>query len=229
MCRRPLEPEYVESLQDLLTSHLVNKKKKQQQQHVFALDPFITWQFKALGFKCTRDQICSLLLLIYKREAGRGAKKQVDLIPMSALNLGDICDSVRMLNLDFRQTRTGASSGLVFELSDYLEDNADYDGEDFGEGDRHVILIIDRRLQMLPFESCPNLKGLSVSRVPAISILRDQLIRRSCQQNPSASDDNEAMMISGVQGKDVFYVLNPSGDLVNTQSEFEGYLKRQAQ
>lgn len=142
---------------------------------------------------------------------------------MSALNLGDICDSVRMLNLDFRQTRTGASTGLVFELSDDLDD-----GGDFGEGDRHVILIIDRRLQMLPFESCPSLKGLSVSRVPAFSILRDQLIRRSCHQNHSASDEgpDEEEMIS-VQGKDVFYVLNPSGDLVNTQSEFEGYLKRQ--
>lgn len=116
----------------------------------------------------------------------------------------------------------------------------------FDEGS-HIVLVLDKHLQMFPWESCPGLRGEAVSRLPSICFLRDRISQQGRhQQNPpsslesmlSAADpvtdtmevDHHALM----DWKDVeinpqrtFYVLNPGGDLKNTENEFREYVTQQ--
>ncbi|ANB11375.1 Esp1p [Sugiyamaella lignohabitans] len=72
----------------------------------------------------------------------------------------------------------------------------------------HVILVLDKKCQQFPWESIPLLRKRSVSRVPSLAILNKLLsARKSSSYSPP--------------GNDVFYVLNPSKDLIRTQERFE--------
>ncbi|BFZ56725.1 separin protein [Savitreella phatthalungensis] len=74
--------------------------------------------------------------------------------------------------------------------------------------DKHLVLILDRRLEDFPWESIPCLRGRSVSRMPSFAAL--QMALRS--PRPTARRQ------SGT------YVLNPGKDLQTTQATFEGPL-----
>lgn len=87
----------------------------------------------------------------------------------------------------------------------------------------HMILILDKHLQMFPFESTPILQPQSVSRLPCLSFLRDRILYARSYGSRDVYDDFglvEWKDIS-VSRKNAFYVLNPSGDLMDTQKEFE--------
>lgn len=73
----------------------------------------------------------------------------------------------------------------------------------------HTILILDKLIQKLPWENLPILKDKSISRMPSLMFLYLHLL--SCKTEIDLSK--------------TFYVLNPSGDLINTQKTFEGYFK----
>ena len=73
---------------------------------------------------------------------------------------------------------------------------------------QHIFLILDKYLQELPFESMPNLRGRSVSRIPDTLWLRDQIERPKT-----------------INGNSVFYILNPSQDLKNTEKTFQEFFK----
>jgi len=62
-----------------------------------------------------------------------------------------------------------------------------------------------------------------VSRMPALAFVHTALISR---QNVLASkvENNEEEFAFNIER--TFYLLNPSGDLKNTQLEFEEYFKR---
>uniref|UniRef100_H2YPY4 separase n=1 Tax=Ciona savignyi TaxID=51511 RepID=H2YPY4_CIOSA len=72
----------------------------------------------------------------------------------------------------------------------------------------HVILVLDKGLQMLPWETTPTLQPHSVSRVPSVHLLLWQLQLRGI---PS-SDQQDLSNAS--------FVINPKGDLLNTASRF---------
>ncbi|KAL1962921.1 hypothetical protein VTN77DRAFT_9017 [Rasamsonia byssochlamydoides] len=79
----------------------------------------------------------------------------------------------------------------------------------------HTILILDKALHLFPWESLPCLQGLPVSRVPSLECLRDRILRL----RPTASEDlPNNFRIDRCNGA---YILNPSGDLMTTQSTFE--------
>ncbi|TPX41679.1 hypothetical protein SeMB42_g05468 [Synchytrium endobioticum] len=78
---------------------------------------------------------------------------------------------------------------------------------------KHLILIADKNLQSIPWESIPCLRGRSVSRLPSLSFLRDRLV------DYDEEDGGIPVSVSKVS-----YVLNPAGDLKSTQKEFEGIL-----
>lgn len=80
----------------------------------------------------------------------------------------------------------------------------------------HLVLILDQTVQMFPWESLPCLRGKSVSRLPSLALLRELLVTQSSGQ------DAELRSISSLNGA---YVLNPSADLVNTQTMFSSKLK----
>ncbi|KAK9469061.1 peptidase family C50-domain-containing protein [Lipomyces arxii] len=75
----------------------------------------------------------------------------------------------------------------------------------------HIVLILDKSVQMFPWESLPCLREQSVSRLPSLASLRDVL---------QSGRDRTIDSASGA------YLLNPSGDLVNTQSMFEDNLTK---
>ncbi|KAI8342184.1 peptidase family C50-domain-containing protein [Choanephora cucurbitarum] len=94
----------------------------------------------------------------------------------------------------------------------------------------HLILILDKHLQMLPLESMPLLRSQSVSRLPCLSFLRDRVLYARAHHGRAAFDDFGAIITDqwsdiAISQKNAFYVLNPGGDLKDTQKEFEPFFK----
>ena len=79
------------------------------------------------------------------------------------------------------------------------------------DSNSHLILIPDKNLQRLPWESIPILRQESVCRLPSFSMLKDRLIRYQ---------ETLELKLNSVS-----YVLNPTGDLINTQKLFQDLLK----
>ncbi|GAA5982183.1 hypothetical protein JCM10908_004771 [Rhodotorula pacifica] len=86
----------------------------------------------------------------------------------------------------------------------------------------HTFLILDKHLHAFPWESIPCLRGRSVSRLPSVSFLRDRLDLASAQ-------GVEDFLDITVNPSRTAYILNPGGDLKNTQQTFEPWLKEQSE
>ncbi|KAK9475502.1 peptidase family C50-domain-containing protein [Dipodascopsis tothii] len=69
----------------------------------------------------------------------------------------------------------------------------------------HFVLVLDKSTHAFPWESLPCLRGLSISRVPSLSILKKMLADRP---DCLVKKDNGA------------FLLNPSVDLKNTEERF---------
>jgi hypothetical protein len=95
----------------------------------------------------------------------------------------------------------------------------------------HVILILDKHLQMFPLESMPILRSQSVSRLPCLSFLRDRILYTQAHATKDAFEDfgvcsSNVWTDFSVSKRSAYYVLNPGGDLKDTQKEFEPLFKR---
>ncbi|KAF9907200.1 hypothetical protein EC991_011190 [Linnemannia zychae] len=125
----------------------------------------------------------------------------------------------------------------------YWETEVAADNNGYDEG-AHVILVLDKHLQMFPWESCPVLRDEAVSRVPSIWFLRDRILQQrhlytqECHQEdetpreaePKKSDrsiEQDDWKDLEVDGRKTFYLLNPGKDLKNTEEEFKGYVQAQ--
>jgi separase len=80
----------------------------------------------------------------------------------------------------------------------------------------HVILILDKSLHLFPWESMPCLRGRSVSRLPSLGSLIERTV-------DSPVEGPTWPTVAANRG---FYILNPSGDLTHTQSQFENTLSK---
>lgn len=85
----------------------------------------------------------------------------------------------------------------------------------------HTFLILDKSLQSFPWESIPCLRGRSISRLPALSFLRDRIDLAAVLTDPTKPSTCEII----VNPAKTSFVLNPSGDLKNTQAVFEPWLR----
>ncbi|XP_069395412.1 separin isoform X2 [Paralichthys olivaceus] len=83
----------------------------------------------------------------------------------------------------------------------------------------HVVLILDKYLQKLPWESISILKSHSVSRMPSLH----SLIGLSIQK----ANDSHSVLRRGVDTKKVFYVLDPDANLGNSQDRFKEWFSSQ--
>ncbi|KAK4958466.1 separin protein [Elasticomyces elasticus] len=99
----------------------------------------------------------------------------------------------------------GMAVDVLDALRSYHEDIASEIDED-----RHLILVLDKRLQALPWESLPCLEGSSVSRMNSMLGLRERIL--SMRQQRAACDHHVVSRGSGT------YILNPSKDLTSTQT-----------
>lgn len=88
----------------------------------------------------------------------------------------------------------------------YLEHN--YDNY-CSKSPKHIVLILDKHCQHLPWENLPILRGQPVSRLPSYSVAQTLLERAP-------------HMFKGP----CYYILNPGGDLKRTQKVFECVLER---
>ncbi|KAM9860344.1 separin [Aulostomus maculatus] len=79
----------------------------------------------------------------------------------------------------------------------------------------HVVLILDKYLQKLPWESIFILRSRSVSRMPSLH----SLIGLSVQKET----DPHSILKHGVDTKKVFYVLDPDANLENSQDRFKDW------
>ncbi|KAG0170304.1 hypothetical protein DFQ29_009352 [Apophysomyces sp. BC1021] len=82
----------------------------------------------------------------------------------------------------------------------------------------HIILILDKHTHMFPLESMPIMRPQAVSRLPCISFLRDRIAYGRASSNRTHDEEWEDIK---VDRQSAYYILNPSGDLMNTQREFE--------
>ncbi|ORX72388.1 hypothetical protein DL89DRAFT_265954 [Linderina pennispora] len=102
---------------------------------------------------------------------------------------------------------------------------------------RHLVLVLDKHAQQIPWESLPCLRSHSVSRVPSLSFLQQRLSK--LQRSPprlagplfdTLKGEKPALLAGSpagvrVDGSHVYYVLNPAGDLARTQQNFEAYVR----
>ncbi|KAM8868553.1 separin [Synchiropus picturatus] len=79
--------------------------------------------------------------------------------------------------------------------------------------DGHVVLVLDKYLQKLPWESISVLKSHSVSRMPSLQ----SLIGLSLQKET----DPQSILKEGVDKRQVFYVLDPDANLPDSQERFK--------
>lgn len=128
------------------------------------------------------------------------------------------------------------------------------DASDFGEGKggrgesgviRHpVVLVLDERLQALPWEGLPCLRGNAVTRVPAVPFVFSALEARWDREEAStpicSPDDTEKARVGtepawlpsrgGLRLNRGFYVVDPEGNLPHTRQQlgpvFEGIERR---
>ncbi|XP_011657385.1 separase isoform X3 [Cucumis sativus] len=85
-----------------------------------------------------------------------------------------------------------------------------------------IILVLDYDVQMLPWENLPVLRNQEVYRMPSVGSICATLDRRYRQQE---QDGGIMAAFPSIDPLDAFYLLNPSGDLNNTQIEFENWFK----
>ncbi|XP_077386541.1 separin [Festucalex cinctus] len=80
----------------------------------------------------------------------------------------------------------------------------------------HVVLILDKYLQRLPWESISILRFRSVSRMPTLQ----SLIGLSIQKD----NDPQSILKHGVDMKNTFYLLDPDDNLKNSKEQFKEWL-----
>ncbi|KAI5962792.1 ESP1 [Candida theae] len=74
----------------------------------------------------------------------------------------------------------------------------------------HVVLIPSARCSFFPWESLQFLRGKSVTRMPSVSMLTEVL-----KKNPSRVNSSE-----------VYYLINPGGDLKTSQQRFQPLINK---
>ena len=108
--------------------------------------------------------------------------------------------------------------GLTSALTAYHEEAA-LNPEDIEAEVDHTILILDKTVQTLPWESMPCLREHSVSRLPSMAMLRDRINQmQQTNSNPSSRAGHYVARSSGS------FILNPDSDLKNTQRMFQSAL-----
>ncbi|KAE9963105.1 hypothetical protein BLS_009684 [Venturia inaequalis] len=90
------------------------------------------------------------------------------------------------------------------------------------EEDTHTILILDKCLHGIPWESLPSLRGQSISRIPSLAALRHRILMIENSQDGMGEAHEGRFYASRSSGSSI---LNPSGDLTSTQETIQPLLQ----
>ncbi|KAI8048138.1 peptidase family C50-domain-containing protein [Gilbertella persicaria] len=134
-------------------------------------------------------------------------------IDYSRIDLKKLMDQIRLLNSRYHEKSNMAGINVTKNIPN-----------------DHLILILDKHLQMLPLESMPLLRPQSVSRLPCLSFLRDRILHVRAYNGRTAFNDfgmiaTDQWTDLSISQNNAYYVLNPGGDLKDTQNEFESLFK----
>ncbi|XP_056411264.1 separin isoform X2 [Hyla sarda] len=83
----------------------------------------------------------------------------------------------------------------------------------------HLVLILDKHLQKLPWESMACLLTRSVTRLPSLHFLLNYGLLKKHQP--------QSTLVHGVDPKKTFYVLNPHSNLPGTEERFRDWFKNE--
>ena len=177
------------SLSSTLNKHLPSRKKKSRSSgprielHHHVLDLFV-----GLGHPRAMDlddAVTDLLYFVVDILQFNGEPNAYDEIDFDAM-LVDVLDALHA----YHDARRDVSPGE----------------------EAHVVLVLDKELQIFPWESLPCLRGTAVSRMPSLGSVWERLKAMREQ-----SFDSNAYKLSRTKGS---YILNPSSDLKSTQQTF---------
>ncbi|XP_072510909.1 separin [Notamacropus eugenii] len=76
----------------------------------------------------------------------------------------------------------------------------------------HLVLVLDKDLQKLPWENIPSLRAQPVTRLPSLRFLLSYSLIRETQAS--------SVWNRGVNPQSTFYILNPQNNLGNTEERF---------
>ncbi|XP_068957295.1 separin [Petaurus breviceps papuanus] len=76
----------------------------------------------------------------------------------------------------------------------------------------HLVLVLDKDLQKLPWENIPSLRAQPVTRMPSLRFLLSYSLIRETQAS--------SVWNRGVNPQSTFYILNPQNNLGNTEERF---------
>lgn len=108
---------------------------------------------------------------------------------------------------------------MVIETIDALK--AYHRSAEIEEEDTHTILILDKCLHGIPWESLPSLRGQSISRIPSLAALRHRILMIESSQDGLEQAHEGRFYVSRSSGSSI---LNPSGDLKSTQETIQPLL-----
>ncbi|XP_063149037.1 separin [Candoia aspera] len=81
----------------------------------------------------------------------------------------------------------------------------------------HLVLVLDKHLQKLPWENIPCLRNQSVTRLPSLHFLLSYSLMKKYQE--------ETILNHGVNNSSTFYVLNPHKNLPGTEKMFKEWFQ----
>ncbi|XP_036616254.1 separin [Trichosurus vulpecula] len=80
------------------------------------------------------------------------------------------------------------------------------------QSDGHLVLVLDKDLQKLPWENIPSLQAQPVTRLPSLRFLLSYSLIREVGAS--------SVWNRGVNPQSTFYILNPQNNLGNTEERF---------
>lgn len=108
---------------------------------------------------------------------------------------------------------------MVIETLDALRDYHD-SPQAPSSATTHTILLLDKNLHMLPWESMPCLEKLSISRLPSLAALRERLLAARASRSSSEAPAGHYISVEGGGTT----ILNPAGDLAHTSKTIKPHL-----
>ncbi|XP_060108172.1 separin [Heteronotia binoei] len=81
----------------------------------------------------------------------------------------------------------------------------------------HLVLVLDKHLQKLPWENIPCLKSQTVTRLPSLRFLLSYSLTKKYRE--------ESVLNRGINSGSAFYVLNPQRNLSGTEKMFKDWFQ----
>ncbi|XP_019425826.1 PREDICTED: separase isoform X1 [Lupinus angustifolius] len=130
------------------------------------------------------------------------------------------CDEARSGILSNAANGFGMSSEVAFHL---LSEALNVLEVDDSVNREPIILVLDYEVQMLPWENLPVLRNHEVYRMPSVSSISAVLDNKA--SNHQEQVERNLVPFPSIDPLDAFYLLNPDGDLSDTQITFESWFR----